>query len=156
MIAAAPYEVGITVADLERVKAFYTAVLGLHVVGDVAVPAERARRAGLAADGYRIVRLEAPSGARLKLAQPLRAPEDRAPTAYAMQRAGGFYLTFLVDDLDAVEARLAEAGVPIRSDGQVEVRPGFRLLLVTDAEGNWVELLRREGPGLDRPRAGGR
>jgi hypothetical protein len=71
-----------------------------------------------------------------------------------MERRGGPYVTFIVEELDALHARLAGAGVPIRSDGVVEVRPGLRLLLVSDPEGNFVELVQyadlrsyRPGPG---------
>ncbi len=150
MKTVAPYEMGITVGDLDGMIAFYTEVLGLTVVGDVEVPAERGRRAGLAPDGYRIVRLETGDGGRVKLARPARAPEARTPAEWAMQRTGSAYLTFIVEELDVLQARLIRAGVPIRSQGQVEVRPGFRLLLVTDPEGNYIELLRREAPGAHR------
>lgn len=154
MRTVAPYEIGITVEDLDRELAFYTGVLGLRVVSEIDVPGERSARAGLAPDGYRIVRLETPSGERIKLAQPARAPEDVPPASYAMQRKGAAYLTFIVEDVDALHARLVERGIPIRSRGKVEVRPGLWLVLVADPEGNYVEFLQyadihayRPGPG---------
>ncbi len=141
MRTVAPLEVGITVADLDAVLPFYRDVLGLRVLSDVTVPGAIACRTGLAPTGYRIVRLESASGDRLKLAQPDVAPEASAPPAHAMARRGGAYVTFIVDDLDATHAAFRRAGVPIRSQGTVEVRPGVRLLLIADPEGNQLELV---------------
>ena len=69
MKTAAPFEIGLVVADVDRVLPFYRDVLGFAVIGDLEVPADRSRRSGLAAGGYRIVRLESSGGDRLKLAQ---------------------------------------------------------------------------------------
>ncbi len=151
MRTVAPYEVGITVADLDRVLDFYVRVLRLRVLSDVRVPAEIGRRTGLAPGAYRVVRLESPSGDRFKLAQPAAPPAEAPPAAVAMQRRGGPYVTFIVDDLDQVQARLAAAGVPVRSQGAVEVRPGLRLLLVTDPEGNFVEIVQYDDVTSYRP-----
>ena len=141
MRTVAPLEVGLTAADLAALLPFSRDVLGLRVLSDVIVPAAIGRTTGLAPAGYRIVRLESGSGDRLKLVQPDPAPAAAPPDAYAMQRRGGSYVTFIVDDLDVTYAALARAGVRVHSQGTIEVRPGVRLLLVTDPEGNYLEFV---------------
>jgi catechol 2,3-dioxygenase-like lactoylglutathione lyase family enzyme len=149
---AAPFEIGIVVADVDRVLPFYRDVLGFAVIGDLEVPADRSRRSGLAADGYRIVRLESSGGDRLKLAQPGGGGAAGAPAAWAMNRPGGCYVTFIVEDLAALYARLVQAGTPVRSDGIVLLRAGLRLLLVADPEGNFLEFLQYDDIDAYRPR----
>ncbi len=141
MRTVAPLEVGLAVADLDRLLPFYREVLGLRLLSDVAVPATIGRATGLATAGYRIVRLESPSGDRLKLAQPDPPPSAAPAPACAMERRGGAYVTFIVDDLDSTHAALQRAGARVHSRGTVEVRPGVRMLLVTDPEGNYLEFV---------------
>lgn len=151
MKTVAPFEIGLVVADVDRVLPFYRDVLGFAVIGDLAVPADRSRRSGLAAAGYRIVRLESSGGDRLKLAQPGGCGAASAPGAWAMSRPGGCYVTFIVEDLVALHVRLVQAGTPIRSDGIFELRAGLRLLLAVDPEGNFLEFLQYDDVLAYRP-----
>ncbi len=157
MRTAAPFEVGITVAELATVLPFYERVLGLRVVGDLEVPAAKGAASGLSPGGYRIVRLETSSGDRLKLAQPRIAPTDVPCAGSAMERRGAAYVTFIVEDVDSLHRALVEAHATIRSRGKVEIRPGVWLLLVTDPEGNYLEFLQYDdlasyrGPAASRP-----
>jgi predicted enzyme related to lactoylglutathione lyase len=141
MKTQATFEVGIVAANLDALLAFYTGVLDLSVVGDVQVPPRTSRKAGLAADGYRVVRLETDRGDRIKLAAPAGGPGDQRREAFAMQRAGLCYLTFLVADLDALAARLEGAGATVLSERIVELRQGVRMLLAADPEGNSLEFV---------------
>ncbi len=151
MKTTAPFEIGLVVADVDRLLPFYRDLLGFTVIGDLEVPAERSRRSGLAADGYRIVRLESSGGDRLKLAQPGGCAADRAPAEWAMNRPGGCYVTFIVEDLVGLHRRLVQAGVPIGSDGIVELRAGLRLVLAVDPEGNFLEFLQYDDVLAYRP-----
>jgi hypothetical protein len=152
MKTAAPFEMGLVVADVDRVLPFYRDLLDFAVIGDLKVPAERSRRSGLAADGYRIVRLESSGGDRLKLAQPGSCGAAGAPAEWAMSRPGGCYVTFIIEDLVALYPRLLQAGTPIRSDGIVELRAGLRLLLALDPESNFLEFLQYDDVLAYRPR----
>lgn len=58
-----------------------------------------------------------------------------------MRAVGNFYVTFLVDDIHALHARLCGAGVVMHSEGVVEVRPGVWLFLASDREGNFLEFV---------------
>jgi predicted enzyme related to lactoylglutathione lyase len=60
-------------------------------------------------------------------------PDGRQP-----QPGGWNRLVLEVDDLDAVVARLRDAGVPMRND--VLTGPGGRQILCDDPAGNPVEL----------------
>jgi predicted enzyme related to lactoylglutathione lyase len=91
-------------------------------------------------------------GDRLKLAQPGGSGAASASAAWAMSRPRGCYVTFIVEDLVALYARLVQAGTPVRSDGIVELRAGLRLLLVTDPEGNFLESLQYDNLDAYRPR----
>lgn len=151
MKTVAPFELGLVVADIDRLLPFYRDVLGLDVIGDIEMPAERSRLSGLAPDGYRVVRLESSSGDRLKLARPARGGAPAAAADYAMHRVGASYVTFIVDDLAALHERLRQAGANIRSKGIVELRAGLRLLLVADPEGNFLEFLQYDDIAAYRP-----
>lgn len=142
MNTVAPFEIGLVVADIDHLLPFYRDVLGLDVIGDIEMPAERSSTSGLAPDGYRVVRLESRWGDRLKLARPARGHAVPPVSAdYAMHRVGAAYVTWIVDDLAALHAKLQEAAANIRSQGIVELRAGLRLLLVADPEGNFLEFL---------------
>jgi catechol 2,3-dioxygenase-like lactoylglutathione lyase family enzyme len=149
--AVAPLEVGVVVADVDAMLAFYAGVLGMTVLSDLHVPADMSRKTGLAANGYRVVRLESDRGDRLKLATPAGGPDACAASAFAMQRRGACYLTFIVDDVRALHARLRTSGARIRSDGVVELRPGVWLVLATDPESNFVEFLQYDDLASYRP-----
>ena len=141
MKSVAPFEIGLVVRDLDAMLPFYTGVLGLSVLSSIEVPAATSRSAGLAPDGYRVVRLQTSRGDRIKLATPTMPPAPVATSDYAMQRQGCAYLTFIVDDLGPLHGRLKDAGAPIRSDDIVVLRPGVSMLLATDPEGNWIEFV---------------
>jgi lactoylglutathione lyase len=141
MKTQATFEVGIVAADLDALVRFYTGVLDMSVAGDVRVPATTSRKAGLAPDGYRVIRLETDRGDRIKVAATQGGTEAGSADSYAMQRHGLCYLTFLVDDLEILTDRLQRAGVTLGSEGIVDLRPGVRMLLAADPEGNWLEFV---------------
>ena len=62
-------------------------------------------------------------------------PPGGAPTAVGIR-----YFTFSVQNLEAIVERCSAAGytiaIPI-----VEVRPGVRITMIEDPDGNWVEFL---------------
>ena len=139
MKMSAPMEVGICVADLARMLAFYESVLGMQKISEIGLSDHGAQISGLGAVGYTVVRLQTDYGERIKLMCPTRAPAvaERASTPSA--RTGIGYLTFLVTDLPGEIERLEKAGHP-SAKGIVELRPGVNMALVRDPEGNFVEL----------------
>lgn len=151
MKSAAPFEIGIVVDDIDAVLPFYTEVLGLSVLSDLSVSPAISRPAGLAQDGYRVVRLETARGDRLKLARPAGGAQAGSASAYAMERAGASYVTFIVDELPSLYDKLVSARVGIKSDGIVSLRPGVSLVLATDPAGNWLEFVQYDDITSYRP-----
>jgi catechol 2,3-dioxygenase-like lactoylglutathione lyase family enzyme len=151
MTSVAPFEVGLVAADVDALLPFYRDVLGFSLLSDIVAPATTSRAAGLAPEGYRVVRLESGRGDRIKLAQPLSRCEPVQPTKYTMLRQGTAYLTFIVDALPALQQRLRDAATPIHSDGIVVLRPGVSMLLASDPEHNWIEFLHYDDLASYRP-----
>ena len=141
MKSVAPFEIGITVADIDAILPFYRDLLGFRVLSDIPVAAATSRLTGLTPDGYRVVRLESDGGDRIKFAQPGKSPVAAPAKAFALEHQGGHYATFVVADLDALHARLMRAGIRLDSQGVVEVRAGLRMMLLRDPEGNSIEFV---------------
>lgn len=136
-------EVGICCRDLPALQRFYEEGLGCTAVSLIHVPAEKALPAAMSAQGYSVVRLQTTYGERIKLVQPDAAPLDaEADLPFLLDRAGSFYLTFIVADIDAAIQRLQQAGAQfLTGDHRVEVRDGVYLAFCKDPEGNVLELV---------------
>lgn len=141
MKSAAAYEVGVVAADVDALVRFYVDTLGLRVYSDVNVSPAAGAATGLSPSGYRVVRLETSTGQRFKIARAPATSMRSATHGYPMQAAGQFYVTFLVDDIHALHARLGAADVAMHSEAVVEVRPGVWLFLAADPEGNFLEFV---------------
>ncbi len=143
MTMVAPMEVGICCRDLDRLASFYTAILGCTLVNDIEVPTEKAPATALSKAKYRVARIQTPWGERIKLLQPSRVADPAgAPTDWILDRQGAVYLTFIIDDLKAMLARLLDAGADVMTGPEVvEVRPQTFLVFVRDPEGNVLEFV---------------
>jgi catechol 2,3-dioxygenase-like lactoylglutathione lyase family enzyme len=139
----APLEPGIVCVDIERMLKFYTGVLGLKVVADHETSPEISTNFRATPGGYRIVRLETPSpcGERVKLVQVKAPPALNPVPKWVYERQGLAYITFIIEDIKAVVARLRANNVKLVSDGPVEVRKGVFALYTLDPEGNYVEFV---------------
>lgn len=138
-----PLEVGLSVRDLPRMRNFYETALGCRFVSEVFVPADKAQQAALAPEGYTVVRLQTSYGERIKLLAPVNPPVTLdAPPAMILQQANASYLTFIVEDIDAVIAQLQSYDVEfLTGKGRVEVRPGTFLSFCRDPEGHILEIV---------------
>ena len=139
--AVAPLEVGLCVADLDASLSFYRNGLGFVVVSDIVQPADKARASGLASGGYRVVRLQAPFGERVKLFHPtVAAPPPPSPPA-PLDRRGFAFLTVIVADLAAALAEIGRHAGPAAPPSPVELRPGTWVAVIHDPDGVPVELV---------------
>src|SRR5450631_3026753 len=90
----APVEPGIVCIDIERMLKFYTEVLGLKLVSDAHTTPEMSTKFGATPHGYRIVRMEAPNGGRIKLVQPDKSGLAQNPVPdWVFERPGIAYFT---------------------------------------------------------------
>jgi len=137
--------VGIVVDDLAAATAFFVE-LGLRVQGEA--PVEGAwvdRVVGLEGVRAEIAMLETPDGhGRVELSK-FHAPLGRGGDRNAPANTPGIrHLSFAVDDIDAVVARLQARGTELV--GEVErYQDRYRLCYVRGPEGIIVELAERIG-----------
>ena len=124
-------QVGIVPRDLAVSLAFYRDVLGFSYVGGRPV-----------IEGRTLHFFEADGGILKLLEQPADAPPvtARAPGGGFARATGLRWITFDVDDLDAVVARCGDRTfqMPV-----TELRAGLRVCIVEDPDGNAVELVER-------------
>ncbi|MGA2991076.1 MAG: VOC family protein [Candidatus Korobacteraceae bacterium] len=147
----APLEPGIVCIDMERMLKFYTGVLGLTLVADAETAPEMSAKFRATPHGYRIVRLQTPYGERVKLVQPKVPPIQNPMPEWVFQRQGFAYMTFIIDDMPAMVARLKANNVRLVSEEPVEVRKGVFALFSIDPEGNYVEFVHFPDVAAYRP-----
>jgi lactoylglutathione lyase len=148
----APLETGVVCVDIDRMLAFYVDVLGLKVVADARTTAEMSNKFGATRDGYRIVRLQTPSGERMKLVQPNKgAAKSNAGPAFVFERQGTAYISFVIAGIQDVAKRLKQHGIKLMSTDPVEVRKGVTALFAQDPEGNFVEFVEYADVASYRP-----
>lgn len=143
MKMTAPMEIGICCANLEAMRAFYVNILGCTPVNELEVPPEKAALAGMAKEGYRVARVQTPWGERLKFLQPF-GPGERTdkPPPWILERPRIAYITFIVDELQAMIDGLKGAGATFLSgEMPVEVRPSTFMSFIRDPEGNVLEFV---------------
>jgi catechol 2,3-dioxygenase-like lactoylglutathione lyase family enzyme len=137
--------VGVVVDDLAAAKAFFLE-LGLELQGEASVEGDLVDSiVGLEGVRSEFAMMQTPDGhARLELTK-FHAPPGPGGDRHAPANTPGIrHLTFAVDDLDAVLARLRAHGAELV--GEVE-RAGnsYRLCYVRGPEGIIVELAERIG-----------
>ena len=136
----APLEPAIVCFDMERMLTFYIDILGLQLVSDIQAAPEIGKRIHISHHGYRIVRLQTSYGERIKLIVSNVAPNPHPHYDYVYECQGHAYLTFIVSDMKAILPKLEASGIPIVSDGIVDVRPGVSAFFIKDPEGNFIEI----------------
>jgi catechol 2,3-dioxygenase-like lactoylglutathione lyase family enzyme len=121
-------DVGLVTRDGERLLAFYRDVLGLPLAGEVAIPGTG-----------RIRRLQV-GESMLRIFEPETAPLAPAADTGFAARSGYRYCTLSVANLDEVVTACRVAGRRISVEIR-ELRPGMRVAMVEDPDGNTLELV---------------
>ena len=123
-------DLGIVVSDSAAALKFYVDTLGFEHTADIAFPLR---------EGSVMHRVQAGS-VTIKLTKHSPNPAAQNPPGGAHTAVGIRYFTFSVQNLEAIVSRCTAAGykiaIPI-----VEVRPGVRITMIEDPDGNWVEFL---------------
>jgi catechol 2,3-dioxygenase-like lactoylglutathione lyase family enzyme len=135
--------VGLTVADLDAMTAWYGKALDLVVEFEFALDA-----AAIGGD-FRGAMLRSADGWRLEL---LHRPEGRpglqaADPVEAVLTHGFGHVALDVPDVDAAYDVLLASGATDRMTPRPSPEPGVRMAYVGDPEGNLIELLDRTAAG---------
>jgi glyoxylase I family protein len=132
---ATPFLVALSVADLDRSMAWYGRHLGFSVLERRSFPELKLSLAFLERDGFRL-ELVALDGSRDR--------REAAPDPANEATLRGYVkLGFLQADIDPTLARLRAAGVPVVVGPFDEPERGLRSAIVTDPDGNLVQLFER-------------
>ncbi|MDH2413136.1 VOC family protein [Nocardioides sp. CER19] len=138
--------VGLNVADLEAMTAWYGKAL------DLAVELEFALDPAVVGADFRGAMLRSSEGWRLELlSRPKSRPglQASSPVEAALTRGFG-HVALDVPDVDATYDALIGAGAGERMSPRPSPEPGVRMAYVADPEGNLVELLDRTATGAAR------
>ncbi|MDA0999801.1 MAG: VOC family protein [bacterium] len=128
-------DIGIVVQDIERAAEFYGGKLGLPVVREVEITAEKARQAGCASGRFAFKAFQA-GEVQLKVVQTDSKPP--AGTGKVDAATGYRYITFTVESVEKTYNDLKALGVPI--EGEItEVVPGRFIVFFRDPDGNMLE-----------------
>jgi catechol 2,3-dioxygenase-like lactoylglutathione lyase family enzyme len=128
-LAKSAIDLGIVIKESERSLAFYVGLLGLEYVGDMPMPI---------GGGGTMHRLQC-GDTVIKLVNLTTTPPSATPGGIA----GGLgfrYLTLIVSNLDEILAECGAADVNVMVPAS-EIRPGIRIGMVEDPDGNWVEFV---------------
>ncbi len=122
--------VAVTVTDLDRALAFYQGVMGFRLLGHIDFPND--------SRGRTLTHLDTGRGV-LELVSFASDPAGAAP-AVEDTRAGMQHLALRVTGLDAIAARLKEAGVTFTRE-PVTTANGARVAFFRDPDGMLIELI---------------
>ncbi len=121
-------DLGVIVGDIEASLRFYRDLLGLEFVGITPLAFGTMHRLRFGTSDFKLV-----------------DPKKPAPKgAIGLDRQVGFrYVTFLVRNLSALCAELKGKGIEFTVEER-EIRPGVRIAMVKDPDGNIVEFVERD------------
>ena len=120
-------DLGIVVSDIKASLNFYQNILGLEFVGITPVWFGTMHRLRFGTSDF-------------KLIEPKTVPP---PGAIGLEKQLGFrYVTFVIQNLSELCAELKGKGIEFALP-EKEVRPGVRVAMVKDPDGNIVEFVER-------------
>jgi catechol 2,3-dioxygenase-like lactoylglutathione lyase family enzyme len=120
-------DLGILVSDIQESLHFYQDLLGLQFVGITPLWFGTMHRLRFGSSDF-------------KLIQPDKVPPEGA---IGLEAQLGFrYVTFVIRNLSAVCAELRSKGIAFEVE-EKELRPGVRIAMVKDPDGNIVEFVER-------------
>lgn len=124
-------DLGIIVKDGPAALAFYRDLLGFKHEGDMPMPR----------GGGTMHRLLC-GDSLIKVVVPAKAPPAVSPPGGIGGATGYRYWTISVSNISELVAACAKAGRNVVVP-ESEIRPGIRIAIVEDPDGNWVEFLQQ-------------
>lgn len=123
-------DLGIVVSDGAKALHFYRDVLGFTPTGEMQM------------GGGSVMHRLLCGSSLIKVVVPGQPPPAKAPPGGIQGSTGYRYWTISVSNLDALTAAVETAGYRVAVTPR-EVRPGVRIAIVEDPDGNWVEFLQQ-------------
>lgn len=120
-------DIGIVVRDIDAALKFYRDTLGLEYAAE------------MPAGGGRMHRLMCGTTV-VKLVIHDTLPEESDNIGGPLGGSGIRYWTITIKDLQAMTDKCRNAGYKVAVEPR-DVRPGVRISMIEDPEGNWVEFL---------------
>jgi catechol 2,3-dioxygenase-like lactoylglutathione lyase family enzyme len=137
---------GITVSNLERSLTFWRDVLGLELSHTAHQKGELAQEiTGVKGAKIKLAVLKAPGGHKIELLEYL-APADRQYGNFRPCDIGSAHVALLVEDLDAMLARIAASGWKAAGKPQTLTagpNAGKRVVYVRDPDGTTIEFMQQ-------------
>lgn len=135
--------IGLCVSDIGRSTEFYCTAFGFTEVGRMTVsdPAS-ARLLGVPGLTLDLVYLQL-DGFRLELLGYAEPGPIGAGPPRAMNALGFTHLSFRVDDPEALIASITRLGGELHAERTAVFDDGNRGLMLSDPDGNWIELIER-------------
>jgi catechol 2,3-dioxygenase-like lactoylglutathione lyase family enzyme len=127
-LAKPALDLGAVTSDIAAALAFYTGPLGFAKESEVVFPGVGVLHRLRVGESY------------FKLLAPENPPASRAPGGGITGGLGFRYVTFQLTNLDETVEACREAGAKIAVEPR-SLRPGVRMAMVEDPDGNIVELL---------------
>lgn len=121
-------DLGIIVEDAERSLRFYRDTLGFRDIGPMTM-----------GDGSVLHRLLCGTSL-IKVRQLGEPPAAKSAPGGIAASTGYRYWTISVSNLDALTKQIADGGYTVVVEPR-EIRPGVRIAMAEDPDGNWVEFL---------------
>lgn len=124
-------DLGIVTRNPGPMLEFYRDTLGFDFQGEMAIPG-----------GGNMLRLLCGTSL-IKIVTPGNLSAADASAGGIGGAAGYRYWTISVSNLDALTQKCADAGAKVAVK-PTEIRPGVRIAMVEDPDGNWLEFLQTE------------
>lgn len=124
-------DIGIVTRNAGPMLEFYRDVVGCEFQGEMSTPTTTMQRLLC---GTTVV----------KIVTPTNLSDIEAPPGGIGGASGIRYWTISVTNLDEMAQKCADAGRPVPVK-PTEIRPGVRIAMVEDPDGNWLEFLETSG-----------
>ena len=121
-------DLGIETSNPDDMLGFYRDLLGFNHEGSLDMPGGATMHRLWCGDSL------------IKIVTYEKTPPAKAPTGGIAGATGYRYWTISVNNLEEITAQCEEAGRKVRVP-VTEIRPGIRISIVEDPDGNWVEFL---------------
>lgn len=139
--------IGIIVEDLDKSIGFYTNVVGMIQVRELAIDSEKAKRMGLSSTekfDIKVLKLENTDNATELKLMSFHKKTDRSKQKFLPDTNGIRYLTLFVKTLQPVLERIYKNDIKTLGKTPTMLDEKRRFVLIQDLDGNFIEFISSE------------